>query len=202
MSRRIHKVGLRCASQVEVGQEGVPPLLEGAAQLGDLGDGTRGEAGDDLFSELAASSGVGVGVRGANTLGALPGDVDGVVALVGGDGSGQAGLLLLGEPLGRAAEHVADAVERVTGAATVPKSFLLDAATDLIDGVPGQRHDVEGIQHGGGVGEFVIDRVLVAAERVQGGDLDAGLERLPALVEPRLVPVSYTHLTLPTNYSV
>ena len=88
------------AAGVEVGQEGVPPLLEGAAQLGDLGDGTRVEAGDDLFSELAASSGVGVGVRGANTLGALPGDVDGVVAFIGGDRCGEGTAARLGDRLG------------------------------------------------------------------------------------------------------
>jgi hypothetical protein len=42
------------------------------------------------------------------------------------------------------------------------------------------------VEDRGGVGEFVVDGVLVAAERVQGGDLDVGLERRAALVEPGL----------------
>ena len=130
---------------VEVGQERVLPLSQGSAEAGDLGDGAGREAVDDLLGELAALARVGVGVGGPNPLGALPGDVDRVVAFIGGDRGGEAGLLFVGEPLGRAAEHVPDAVERVTGAATVPEGLLLDAATDLIDGVPGQRHDVEGV---------------------------------------------------------
>ena len=46
---------------------------------------------------------------------------------------------------------------------------------------------MESIQDSGGVGEFVVDGVLVAVERVQGGDLDPSLERRAALVEPCLV---------------
>ena len=61
---------------------------------------------------------------------------------------------------------------------------LLDAATDLIDGLGGELHDMKRVQHGGRVGELVIDRVLVAAERVEGGDLDAFPERFTALDQP------------------
>lgn len=92
-----------------------------------------------------------MGVGGPNLLGAQVGDVHLVVAFVGGDRRGEAGLLLVGEPLG-AAQHVPDPVERVAGAATMTVDLLLDAAADLIDRAPGQRHDMEGIQHGGGIG--------------------------------------------------
>lgn len=54
---------------VEVGQERVLPLSEGAAEPGDFGDGAGGEVADDLFGELAALVGVGVGVRGPEPVG-------------------------------------------------------------------------------------------------------------------------------------
>ena len=43
---------------------------------------------------------------------------------------------------------------------------------------------MKGIQGGGGLGEVVVDGVGVAAERVQGGDLHPGAERLAAAGEP------------------
>ena len=84
------------AAGVEVGQEGVFPLSEGAAESGDLGDRAGGEPVDDLLGNLAALGWVGVGVGGSNLLGALPGDVDGVVAVIGGDRRGEAGVLMTG----------------------------------------------------------------------------------------------------------
>ena len=67
------------------------------------------------------------------------------MALVGGDGSGQAGLLLLGEPLGRAAQDVPDPVQRVAGTATVTVDLLLHAAANLIDRPAGQGDHMESI---------------------------------------------------------
>lgn len=49
---------------VEVGQERVLPVCEGAAGPCGFGDGAGREAGDDLLSELAALAGVRVGVGG------------------------------------------------------------------------------------------------------------------------------------------
>jgi hypothetical protein len=43
---------------------------------------------------------------------------------------------------------------------------------------------VEGVEHGDRVLELVVDGVLVAVERVQGGDLDAVLEVVAAFLEP------------------
>ena len=51
----------------------------------------------------------------------------------------------------------------------------------------GAGNDVEGVEDSGRVGEFVVDGVLVAVERVQGGDLHLLLEGVAAGVEPRLV---------------
>ena len=47
------------ASGVEVGQEGVLPLAQCAAESRDFGDGAGGEAGDYLLGELAALLGSG-----------------------------------------------------------------------------------------------------------------------------------------------
>jgi hypothetical protein len=60
-------------------------------------------------------------------------------------------------------------------------------ATDLVDRPAGQGDHMKRVKDGGGVGELVIDRVLVATQRIQRGDLDPSLEHLAALVEPRLV---------------
>lgn len=87
------------AAGVEVGQEGVLPLLEGATKSGDLRDRARGKAGDDLLGDLAALGRVGVGVGGPHLLGALPGDVDGIMAFISSDRRGEAGVLFIVEVL-------------------------------------------------------------------------------------------------------
>lgn len=96
-------------------------------------------------------------------------------------------MLLVGEPLGRTAEDVPDPVQGVAGPAAVAVDLLLDAAADFIDSPAGESDHMKGVEHCGGVGEFVVDGVLVAPERIQRGDFHPSLERLAALVEPRLV---------------
>jgi len=60
--------------------------------------------------------------RRAQLLAGLPGDVDLVVAFVGGDRAGQSGLLALGEVLTAAAQDGPDPVQRVIGPATVAEA--------------------------------------------------------------------------------
>ena len=126
-------------------------------------------------------------VDGSELLGALPGDLDLDVALVSNEGCVQAGVLSVGEVLDAGAQDVADPVERIVFAAAVAVDVLLDPAPDLVDGGRAEFDDVERIKHGDGVLELVVDGVLVAVERVQGGDLDVGAERVAAGVEPGLV---------------
>lgn len=98
------------AAGVEVAQERVAPLFQGASEAGDLGDRAAGEAGQDRFGQGPALGwGVGV-IDGPEALGALPGDMDLVVALVGGDRLGEPVLLPVGQVLGAGAENVADPV--------------------------------------------------------------------------------------------
>ena len=61
---------------------------------------------------------------------------------------------------------------------------LLHAPADLIDALGAERDDVEGVQDGGGGDELVVDRALVALERVEGGDVDTCGELLAAGLEP------------------
>lgn len=61
---------------------------------------------------------------------------------------------------------------------------LLDPATDLVDGGRSEPGDVERVEYRAGVVKVVIDRVLVAMERVQGSDLDTSGEGFAALVQP------------------
>jgi hypothetical protein len=41
---------------------------------------------------------------------------------------------------------------------------------------------VKGVEHGDGIGELVADGVRVAAERLQGGGLDAGVNSSPCSI--------------------
>jgi len=75
-------------------------------------------------------------------------------------------------------------VERVVLASAVTEGCLLDPAAGLFHGLQPEFDDVEGVEDGDGVLEFVADRVGVAPERVQWCDPDAGGEDLAAGVEP------------------
>src|SRR5699024_3294886 len=120
----------------------------------------------------------------AEVLGAVVGDLDRDMLGMRRERAGQPSLLARGEAFPSGAENMTDPVEGVALAASVAESLLLDPAADVIDCSPGELHDVERIQHAGGVLELVIDRVLVALERVQRGDLDPLAELVAALVEP------------------
>lgn len=123
----------------------------------------------------------------ADLLGAVPGDLDGDVVLVGGECGVQAGSLPGGEVFGTGAQYVPDPVQRVSGTTPVTVDVLVDPTPDFVDHAGGQLDDAEGVQDGDGVFELVIDGVLVAVERVEGGDLHAFAERVAALSQPALV---------------
>jgi hypothetical protein len=106
------------------------------------------------------------------------------VAFVGDDRPVEPCSLPLGELLLATAQDHADAVERVVLASAVAVDLLLHPAPDLVDCLGAELDDVEGVEHGDRVLELVVDGVLVAVERVQGGDLDAVLEVVAAFLEP------------------
>ncbi len=68
--------------------------------------------------------------------------------------------------------------------AAVAVGFLLEPAPDLIDRVPAQFHNVEGVNDGDRVLEFVIDGVLVVLERGPVSLFHSGSERRTALFAP------------------
>ena len=88
-------------------------------------------------------------------------------------------------PIVAAAQQRAQPVQRVAGAAAVAVDLLLDAAADLVQRLAGQGHDVEGVQHGDGVVELVVDRVLVAVERIQRRHLHPSPERVGDFLRDR-----------------
>ena len=72
-------------------------MFQGASEAGDLGDRAAGEAGQDRLGQGPALGWcVGV-IDGPEALGALPGDMDLVMALIGSDRVGEPVLLALGE---------------------------------------------------------------------------------------------------------
>lgn len=106
------------------------------------------------------------------------------MTFVGGDRLVEACALAVGELLLAAAQDHPDAVERVVLAAAVAVDLLLDPAPHFVDGLGAELDHMEGVEHGGGVLELVVDGVLVAVERVEGGDLDTVAEVLATLFEP------------------
>ena len=88
----------------------------------------------------------------------------------------------------------ADLVQRVVLVATPVQGLLLDAASDLIERLAGELDDVEGVEHGDGVGQLVADRVGIATERVQGGMLDGDLHVHAVFGEPVGVDLPRTAL--------
>jgi hypothetical protein len=64
-----------------------------------------------------------------------------------------------------AAEHPPDPEQRVVGVPAMSQRLLLDAAADLVQRFQPEPHDVEGVQHPGGVGQGDAQCGGVAAER-------------------------------------
>jgi len=97
---------------------------------------------------------------------------------------GQPVPLLVAQVLRAGAQDVADTVEGVVLVSEVAQGVLLNAATDLVQHLPGELDDVERVQDRGGLAQLVAQRVRVAAERIQGGDLHAVAKAPRALLEP------------------
>ena len=172
---------------IEVRQNRRLPLPQSPAQPGDLRDRTRRQSLDDADGEPAALSERGLVKHVPDVLAALVGDLNSDMILMRDERRLQPGLLSLGEAFASGPQEVADAVERVALASAVAEGLLLNATANVIDSAGGKLDDVEGIQHAGGVFQLVIDRILVALERVQSRDLDSITEGGAARVEPVLV---------------
>ena len=71
------------------------------------------------------------------------------------------------------AEQPADLVQRVVFVAAAAQGVLLDPTADLVDDLGAEPDHVEGVEDRDRVGEAVMDGVRIAAERVEGGLLDA-----------------------------
>lgn len=157
---------------VEVRQERCPPPAQRLSQPRDLRDRAGRQRVDELLGQTPTLGRGGLVEHVTDVLGAHVGDLDRDVIGVGCERCFQAGLLAGGEAFLPGPEDVTDAVERVARTASVAEGLLLDPTARVIDGAGGELDDVERIQHAGGVLELVIDRVLVALERVECGDLD------------------------------
>jgi hypothetical protein len=107
----VHGFGAAVARAVgvEVAEEGLAPLLERAAEAGDLGDRTGRQARRDGLGEASSGGVAGLVEAGADLLGAVVGDLDLDVFLAGGERGAQPGLLAFGEVFLAGAEDVPDA---------------------------------------------------------------------------------------------
>ena len=87
----------------------------------------------------------------AYLLGAVVGDFDTDMGLICREGCAESFLLTLREPITRGAQEIADLIEGIACASTVSGRVLLDTATHLNRGITGERDDVKGVEHAGGV---------------------------------------------------
>ncbi len=85
----------------------------------------------------------GLVVDGAELLGAVPGELDFDVPVIGGERRLEAGPLPVGEVLLPGAQDIADPVERIVSAAAVAVDVLLNPAPDLVDRGRAELDDVE-----------------------------------------------------------
>jgi hypothetical protein len=79
------------AAFVEVSEELAAPLLQGASEAGDLGDGADEEGGEDLLGDRPAGGMAVLVVAGADLLGAPPRDLHFEVILSGRERGPRAG---------------------------------------------------------------------------------------------------------------
>jgi hypothetical protein len=107
------------------------------------------------------------GERRPQLLVAAPGDGDLEVRVAGLEPGFDSGDLAGGQLVGAGAQRVADPIQRVVFAAAVTELFLLDPAAGLFHRLNSEPDHMKGVQNGGGVLEFVADRVGVAAEPIQ-----------------------------------
>jgi hypothetical protein len=111
------------------------------------------------------------------------------VSFVGVDRGRDPGLLSVDEPaVYRIAAGFGCRRKRVALAGSMRTDGLLDAAADLVDGLPAQLRYMKPVEHRDGVGELAVgelavDGVLLAVERIQGGDLNPFPEGLTPLGE-------------------
>ena len=120
----------------------------------------------------------------AELLIALPGEGDFLVRVPKREFGIESRGLFVGKVFGSDLQGAADPVERVSLPSAVSEGVLLDPAPDLGDHGRSEFDDVESVQDGDGFGEFITDRVGVAAERIQRGGLDPGGELGSACLEP------------------
>ena len=115
------------------------------------------------------------------------GDFDTDMRLICCEGLSESFLLTWGELVARGVQKKPDLVEGIACASAVTQGVLLDATTYLTWSVTGERDDVRGIEHAGGVLELVINGVLISLEGIQRRDLHPCTEVFSALGQPVLV---------------
>ena len=187
------------ARPVEVGQDVAGASGQGAAELAQFYQRLRHTVGEgvDHGAHLdAASCPVGVTVGGDHALVDPPGALD-VHVPVPSEELVKALVLAVGEQVSPGVQGPPRGVERVALASAVSVQFLLDSAAALIESVPGQPDDVEGIHNRDGVRQLLGGGGLEAREPIHGHDLDPIAPSLVPLGQPvleRLLRPTFDHV--------
>ncbi len=137
-------------------------FLQGPPERDDLAQGARYALADRVDQgahQFPASGPVRFAVGVDHPLVDPPGRLD-LDVLVGCEQSTQPATLLVGEQVGAGVQGPPGSVEGVAGAASVAVDGLQDAASALVQRLPGQAHDVKGVHHRDGVGSSSVVAVL------------------------------------------
>jgi len=145
---------------------------QGATQAGQLGHPGVGAVHQQPVEQVLGAGAVWCPVEQPQVLGGDPRRADLPAGVAGLEAGEQPAPGSVGQGAGAAAQHPADPVERVPGAAPVGEGLLLDAAADVVDAREPELHDVEGVEDPHRVGEGGAQGGGVAAERVQRGNGD------------------------------
>lgn len=173
---------------IEVGQNVLTPLRQGAAELLQPGQGrgdTGGEGPDQPLQALASGGAVLAPVRGDHLLIGSPGDFDRRMLLIGEQGV-QPVPLLLRQQVDPGGQGLPCSVERIAFAAPALEGLALDPAPALVEALPGEADDMERIHDRLSGGELFRGGALVAAEPVQRDHLDTLTPLIRAGRQPRL----------------
>lgn len=135
-------------------------------------DGAAGHPGEEVVEVAAGGVEGAVLVEGAQVLGEPPGDADLAVGVAVLEPGPQPPPGIHGQPVGPAAQHPPDAVQRVVAVPAAMQGLLLHAVADLIDHREAEVDDVERVEHTDGVRQLGTQRGGVPAERIERSEGD------------------------------
>lgn len=162
LDQQVHRLGRAVGhpAGVEVGEQLIPPGVDGAGQAAQLGDLGIGATDEPVQQPLLGPVAAGLGEEQPQILGGDPGPADLFVVGVPGVQAGQQPFPgPVAEVVRAAAQQPANREQRVVASAAVPGGLLLHSAAYLVHRGEAEPGDVERVQHPVASGRLVRSAV-------------------------------------------